>query len=68
MNAPVDVSFFARAAKPLNSYRKFWASRFATAPFLPMRRKVFASASLPNLTGKVRRHSKNLAGPTFIGV
>ena len=38
MNAPVDVSFFARAAKPLNSYRKFWASRFATAPFLPMSR------------------------------
>src|SRR5450830_1274539 len=38
MNAPVDVSFFARAAKPLNSYRKFWAARFGTAPFLPMSR------------------------------
>ncbi|MBV8619735.1 MAG: YgiQ family radical SAM protein [Curvibacter sp.] len=38
MNAPVDVSFFTRAAKPLNSYRKFWAARFGTAPFLPMSR------------------------------
>ena len=38
MNAPVDVSFFARAAKPLNSYRKYWASRFGTAPMLPMSR------------------------------
>ncbi len=36
MNAPVDVSFFARAAKPLNSYRKYWAARFGTAKFLPM--------------------------------
>jgi uncharacterized radical SAM protein YgiQ len=39
MNAPVDVSFFARAAKPLTSYRKYWAHRFGTAPFLPMSRK-----------------------------
>jgi len=38
MNAFVDVSFFPRDAKPLNSYRKFWASRFGTAPFLPMSR------------------------------
>ena len=38
MNAPLDVSFFARAAKPLGSYRKYWASRFGTAPFLPMSR------------------------------
>ena len=38
MNAPVDVSFFARAAKPLGSYRKYWASRFGTAPFFPMSR------------------------------
>jgi uncharacterized radical SAM protein YgiQ len=38
MNAPVDVSFFHRAAKPLNSYRKYWAARFGTAPFLPMSR------------------------------
>ncbi|MEY3446048.1 MAG: hypothetical protein RIR45_803 [Pseudomonadota bacterium] len=38
MNAPVDVSFFARAAKPLTSYRKYWAARFGTAPFLPMSR------------------------------
>ncbi|MDD2926976.1 YgiQ family radical SAM protein, partial [Rhodoferax sp.] len=38
MNALVDVSFFPRAAKPLNSYRKFWAARFGTAPFLPMSR------------------------------
>ncbi len=38
MNAPVDVSFFARAAKPLSSYRPYWAKRFGTAPFLPMTR------------------------------
>ena len=36
MNAPIDVSLFARAAKPITSYRKYWASRFGTAPFLPM--------------------------------
>jgi uncharacterized radical SAM protein YgiQ len=28
----------ALAAKPLMSYRKFWAHRFGTAPFLPMSR------------------------------
>ena len=39
MNAPVDVSFFLRAAKPLTSYRKFWAARFGTAKFLPMSRE-----------------------------
>lgn len=38
MNAPVDVSFFPRAAKPLTSYRKYWAARFGTAPLLPMSR------------------------------
>ena len=38
MNSPVDVSFFARAAKPLTSYRPYWAKRFGTAPFLPMSR------------------------------
>ena len=38
MNAPIDVSFFARAAKPLSSYRKYWAARFGTAPVLPMSR------------------------------
>ena len=38
MNAPIDVSFFQRAAKPLSSYRKYWAARFGTAPFLPMSR------------------------------
>jgi uncharacterized radical SAM protein YgiQ len=38
MNAPVDVSFFARAAKPLSSYRKYWAARFGIAPYLPMSR------------------------------
>ena len=35
MNAPLDVSFFTRAAKPLTSYRKYWAARFGTAKFLP---------------------------------
>ncbi|GAB3489450.1 YgiQ family radical SAM protein [Curvibacter fontanus] len=39
MNAPVDVSLFPRAAKPLTSYRKYWAARFGTAPFLPMSRR-----------------------------
>ncbi|MEH3087515.1 MAG: YgiQ family radical SAM protein [Xylophilus ampelinus] len=38
MNAPVDVSFFARNAKPLTSYRKYWAARFGTAKFLPTSR------------------------------
>ena len=38
MNAPVDVSFFARSAKPLTSYRKYWAARFGTAKFLPTSR------------------------------
>jgi uncharacterized radical SAM protein YgiQ len=38
MNAPVDVSFFARAAKPLSSYKKYWAARFGSSPFLPMSR------------------------------
>ena len=38
MNAPLDVSFFARAAKPLTSYRKYWAARFGTAQFLPVSR------------------------------
>jgi len=39
MNAPVDVSFFARAAKPITSYRKYWAARFGTAKFLPTSRE-----------------------------
>ena len=39
MNAYADVSFFPRNAKPLNSYRKYWAVRFGTAPFLPMSRE-----------------------------
>ena len=39
MNAYTDVSFFPRNAKPLNSYRKYWAARFGTAPFLPMSRE-----------------------------
>ena len=38
MNAPLDVSFFARAAKPITSYRPYWARRFGVAPFLPMSR------------------------------
>ena len=38
MNAPLDVSFFARSAKPLTSYRKYWAARFGTAKFLPTSR------------------------------
>ncbi len=42
MNAPIDVSFFNRAAKPLTSYKKYWAARFGTAPFLPMNRAEMA--------------------------
>jgi uncharacterized radical SAM protein YgiQ len=38
MNAPIDVSFFPRAAKPITSYRPYWAKRFGPAPFLPMSR------------------------------
>ncbi|WP_295552508.1 YgiQ family radical SAM protein [uncultured Pseudacidovorax sp.] len=43
MNAPVDVSFFARAAKPITSYRKYWAQRFGTAKFLPTSREEMAA-------------------------
>ena len=42
MNAPIDVSFFPRHAKPLTSYRPYWAKRFGTAPFLPMSREEMA--------------------------
>ena len=42
MNALVDVSFFPRHAKPLTSYRPFWAKRFGPAPFLPMSREEMA--------------------------
>ena len=38
MTTYADVSFFPRNAKPLSSYRKYWASRFGVAPFLPMSR------------------------------
>lgn len=38
MNAFADVSFFPRPAKPLTSYRPYWAKRFGTAPYLPMSR------------------------------
>jgi uncharacterized radical SAM protein YgiQ len=38
MNAPIDVSFFERDAKPLSSYRKYWAARFGLAKFLPTSR------------------------------
>ena len=38
-NAYADVSFFPRTAKPLTSYRPYWAKRFGSAPFLPMSRE-----------------------------
>jgi uncharacterized radical SAM protein YgiQ len=38
MTPYADVSLFPRNAKPLSSYRKYWASRFGVAPFLPMSR------------------------------
>jgi len=37
-----DVSFFPRNAKPLNSYRKFWAASLGVAPLLPMSREEMA--------------------------
>jgi uncharacterized radical SAM protein YgiQ len=42
MTAYADVSLFPRDAKPLTSYRKFWAQRFGTAPFLPTNRQEMA--------------------------
>ena len=33
-----DGNLMSAAAKELHSYRKYWASRFGTAPFLPMSR------------------------------
>ena len=39
MTTYADVSLFPRNAKPLSSYRKFWAARFGVAPFLPMSRE-----------------------------
>ena len=38
-----DVSLFPRDAKPLGSYRKYWASRFGTAKFLPTTRAEMES-------------------------
>jgi uncharacterized radical SAM protein YgiQ len=38
MNAPLYVTHFARGAKPITTYRKYWASRFGTSKFLPMSR------------------------------
>ena len=38
MQNPVDVSFFPRPAQALTRYRKHWAARLGTAPFLPMSR------------------------------
>lgn len=34
-----DVSLFPRDAKPLSSYKKYWAARFGTATFLPTTRQ-----------------------------
>lgn len=39
MASYLDVSRFPREAKPITQYRKHWASRFGTAPFLPMSRE-----------------------------
>ncbi|MEY3654233.1 MAG: hypothetical protein RL739_2403 [Pseudomonadota bacterium] len=38
----MDVSEFSRPAKALSSYKKHWAARFGTAPFLPMSRAEMA--------------------------
>ncbi len=39
MASYLDVSRFPREAKPITQYRKFWASRFGKAPYLPMSRQ-----------------------------
>jgi uncharacterized radical SAM protein YgiQ len=38
-----DVSLFPRDAKPLSSYRKYWAARFGVAKFLPTTRAEMAA-------------------------
>jgi uncharacterized radical SAM protein YgiQ len=38
-----DVSLFPRDAKPLTSYRKYWAARFGVAKFLPTTRDEMQS-------------------------
>ncbi|BAO80557.1 Fe-S oxidoreductase [Serpentinimonas raichei] len=38
MTAYVDVSFFPRPAKPLPSFKPYWAKRLGVAPFLPTSR------------------------------
>jgi len=43
MNMPVDVSQFERLAKPITSYRPYWAIRFGTAKFLPTSRAEMAA-------------------------
>ena len=43
----------AVAAKPLTSYRKYWAQRFGIAPFLPMSRAESQAASTALSVGAV---------------
>ena len=38
MATPRESASALEAAKPLFSYRPYWARRFGTAPFLPMSR------------------------------
>ncbi len=38
MNTLAQTPFTVQVAKPLGSYRKYWAARFGTAKFLPMSR------------------------------
>jgi hypothetical protein len=60
MTAYADVSLFPRDAKPLTSYRKYWAQRFGTAPFLPMNRQEMAQLGWDScdiiLWGNGRQH------------
>ena len=63
MNAPVDVSFFARAAKPLTSYRKYWAARFGTAPVPADEPRRDGRARLGQLRHH-RRHRRRLRRPS----
>ena len=58
----------ATAARPLFSYRPYWARRFGTAPFLPMSRAEMAAAAISRMartqdSGGASGDSKAAYGP-----
>jgi uncharacterized radical SAM protein YgiQ len=61
MNAPVDVSFFARAAKPLTSYRKYWAP--ASARPLPADEPARRWTRSAGTAATSSRHGRRLRRP-----